>query len=174
MAPESSGWGDAMVGGRVVNPLTRSAAALALLAVACRGAPPRATVDLLVDDGQVIDPSSCGPPALEDIAVDDGIILAIGTGLERRYAPRRVLDARGQYVIPGLADMHTHFGTGVRGPEEDDTTPVLARLLDYGVTTTLNLGSFEARPGRIDALRAAMRAGTLHGPRLLAAAPPPW
>ena len=64
--------------------------------------------------------------------------------------------------------MHTHFGTGVRPRDEDDTQPVLARLLYYGVTTALNLGSFQAWPERIDLLRSEMDRGMLQGPRLLA------
>lgn len=96
-----------------------------------------------------------------------GAIIAIGERLQAQYDAARVVDARDQYVIPGLADMHTH-GTGVRPPDQDDTEPVLARFLYYGVTTVLNLGSFQAWPARIDSLRAEMNKGTLEGPRLLA------
>lgn len=52
----------------------------------------------------------------------------------------------GASASPGLADMHTH-GTGIRPPGEDDTVQVLARLLYYGVTTTLNPGSAQAWGG---------------------------
>ena len=144
------------------------ALAVVTLAAACAGPHTKEPIDLLVVDGAVIDPASNMTGSVADIAVRDGVILAVGQGLREKYAPARLVDARGEYVIPGLADMHSHFGTGVRPPDEDDTTPVLARFLYYGVTTTLNLGSFQAWPARIDALRAAMEQGELEGPRLLA------
>jgi imidazolonepropionase-like amidohydrolase len=149
---------------------TRVGVIVAALALAanCRQAPPPARADLILAHGTVVDPSPGSPPRVADVVVRDGVIVAVGEGLAERYETARGLDVADAYVIPGLADMHTHFGTGVRPPEQDDTTPVLARLLYYGVTTTLNAGSFEAWPQRIDALRAAMARGELEGPRLLA------
>lgn len=104
-----------------------------------------------------------------DVAIDRGLIVSVGEGLQATFPPERLLDAQGQYVMAGLADMHTHFGTGIRPSGEDDTAPVLARLLHYGVTTALNLGSGRAWPERIDAMRGDLRSGALQGPRLLAA-----
>jgi imidazolonepropionase-like amidohydrolase len=143
--------------------------AIAGFALACQATHARENVDLLVANGTLIDPASSSSGRIADIAIDDGVILAVGEGLRTKYDASQTVDATGQYVIPGLADMHTHFGTGVKPADEDDTTPVLARLLYYGVTTTLNLGSFQAWPARIDSLRYAMDRGTLQGPRLLAA-----
>ena len=140
--------------------------AIAAIAGACRGMPARDKIDLLVAGGTVINPPSSVRVA--DIAVNRSKIVAVGTNLRERYDAAQVIDAAGGYVIPGLADMHTHFGTGIRPPEEDDSVPVLARLLYYGVTTILNLGSFQAWPERIDALRTQMERGVLQGPRLLA------
>jgi imidazolonepropionase-like amidohydrolase len=149
----------------------RAAAALAIigLVAACSTGPEQTAADLLITGGTVIDPASAERGTVMDIAIDDGRILAVGASLSDRYRADAIIDAAGRYVIPGLADMHTHFGTGVRPAGEDDTTPVLARMLYYGVTTTLNLGSFQAWPARIDSLRTAMDDGTLLGPRLLAA-----
>jgi imidazolonepropionase-like amidohydrolase len=124
-------------------------------------------IDLLVANGAIVDPGSASS-ITADVAINRGIIVDVGEQLQKRFEPTRLIDARDEYIIPGLADMHTHFGTGMRPPDEDDTAPVLARLLYYGVTTTLNLGSFQAWPGRIDALRSGLRTGAFHGPRLLA------
>ena len=143
-------------------------AATIAVVVACQAPRSPEKVDLLIANGTVIDPSSSGSGRIADIAIADGLIVAVGEGLRTKYAATRVMDIAGGYVIPGLADMHTHFGTGVRAPDEDDTKPVLARLLYYGVTTTLNLGSFQAWPERIDSLRSEMDRGILQGPRLLA------
>lgn len=136
-----------------------------VLAVACATQP---TVDLLVSGGQIIDVDSDAPPEKLDIAIDDGRIVAIGEALGGDYSAAKTIDATGRFVIPGLADMHSHFGNGILSPGEDDTTQVLARHLYYGNTTILNLGSFQAWPERIDDLRARMAAGELQGPRLLA------
>jgi imidazolonepropionase-like amidohydrolase len=140
--------------------------AIAAVAGACRGMPARDKIDLLVAGGTVINPPATVRVA--DIAVNRNKIVAVGTNLRERYDAAQVIDVAGGYVIPGLADMHTHFGTGIRPPHEDDSVPVLARFLYYGVTTVLNLGSFQAWPERIDALRTQMERGILQGPRLLA------
>ncbi len=151
-----------------ILPRTIIGVAIAAFVVACQGMGSPARIDLLLANGSIIDPASGATATVADIAIDDGVIIAVGDGMQTKYDAAQVIDARGQYIIPGLADMHTHFGTAVRPPDQDDSTPVLARFLYYGVTTVLNLGSFQAWPGRIDSLRAELGRGTLDGPRLLA------
>ena len=102
--------------------------AIAGFALACQATHARENVDLLVAKGTLIDPASSSSGRIADIAIDDGVILAVGEGVRTKYDASQTVDATGQYVIPGLADMHTHFGTGVKPADEDDTTPVLARL----------------------------------------------
>lgn len=52
-----------------------------------------------------------------DIAIEDGVITAIGTGLEGG----EVIDAAGLVALPGLVDLHTH----VREPGREDAETVL-------------------------------------------------
>ena len=125
-------------------------------------------VDLLIVGGQVIDVRSDSQPEQFDMAINDGRIVAIGEALRSDYSATETINATGRFVIPGLADMHSHFGNGILPSEEDDTTQVLARHLYYGNTTVLNLGSFQAWPERIDTLRSQIAAGEMEGPRLLA------
>ncbi|MEO1242726.1 MAG: amidohydrolase family protein [Pseudomonadota bacterium] len=143
---------------------------LFLQLAACSGDNPATdeNVDLVIANGLIIHPDRDRETQTEDIAIKDGRIIAVGPGLAETFDANETYDATGRYLIPGLADLHSHFGNGVLAPEEDDTTEVLARHLYFGNTTILNLGSYQAWPERIDALRKDMAAGSLKGPRLLA------
>lgn len=91
--------------------------------------------DLLVRGGHVIDPAN-GIDAPADIALRDGRIALVAPSIDPATA-RATLDATGQFVTPGLVDLHTHIYWGVTywGIEAD---PVAARS---GVTTWLDVGS---------------------------------
>jgi dihydropyrimidinase len=44
-----------------------------------------------------------------DVLITDGVITAVGHGLDAGPDPDLELDARGRYVIPGAVDTHTHM-----------------------------------------------------------------
>ena len=58
---------------------------------------------LLIQNGRVIDPAR-GFDQVCDIAIEAGSIAAIG-GQPEGFTPDRVIDARGQWVLPGLVDL---------------------------------------------------------------------
>jgi dihydroorotase len=91
--------------------------------------------DLLIRGGTVIDPAN-GRHGVHDVAVRDGRIVAVERDLQADPATA-IVEARGQYVTPGLVDLHTHcyWGATYWGIEAD---PVAARS---GVTTWLDVGS---------------------------------
>jgi dihydroorotase len=62
--------------------------------------------DLLIAGGRVLDPARA-LDVVADVLVRDGKIAAVGSSLARRG--RRVLDAGGLVVAPGLVDMHVHL-----------------------------------------------------------------
>lgn len=67
--------------------------------------------DLLVKGGHVIDPAN-NRDGVMDVAIANGKIAAVAPDIDASRA-RRVADARGLYVVPGLIDIHAHvfYGT---------------------------------------------------------------
>jgi dihydroorotase len=94
-----------------------------------------AEFDVLVRGGHVVDPAS-NRSALLDVAISGGRIAAVEADIDASRAGKTI-DASGQFVTPGLIDLHTHVYWGVTywGIEPD---PVAARS---GVTTWLDVGS---------------------------------
>src|SRR5215217_377937 len=91
--------------------------------------------DTIIAGGEVVDPGS-GLMGRLDIGIAGGKIAAAQAGLGHTDAAN-VIDASGQYVVPGLIDLHTHvyWGATYWGVRPD---PVAARS---GVTTWLDVGS---------------------------------
>ena len=92
----------------------------------------------------------------QTVMVDGGKISAIGRGL-RVPAGAKIIDGKGRFLSPGLADMHNH----------SDTREDLALFLASGVTTMLNMG--EAKNSFVGRTRLAVDKGEVPGPRVLAA-----
>ena len=91
--------------------------------------------DTLIMGGEVVDPGM-GLSGRLDVGIAGGKVVAVAPDLDRSRATE-VIDASGQYVTPGLVDLHTHvyWGATYWGIEPD---PVAARS---GVTTWLDVGS---------------------------------
>jgi dihydroorotase len=91
--------------------------------------------DVVIAGGHVIDPAS-GLSASADVAIREGVISAVEPDIPAESA-RRIIDASGQIVTPGLVDLHTHiyWGATYWGVEPD---PIAARS---GVTTWIDVGS---------------------------------
>jgi imidazolonepropionase-like amidohydrolase len=86
--------------------------------------------DVVLRRGRVIDPES-GLDAVRDVAVADGRIAAVGTGLE---PARAEVDVAGQVVTAGFIDLHSHLNDigGQRLQALDGVTTALE--LEAGVT----------------------------------------
>ncbi len=104
-----------------------------------------------------------GPPAGDmTVIIRDGIITSIASS-SRTTLPRdaTAINARGQYLIAGLFDMHVH--TLLEGGAW-----ALGEYVSHGITTVRDMGGrFET----IDSLRREVRSGRLVGPRVFAVGP---
>lgn len=110
------------------------ACAATLASGAAAGAQPPAP-DLLIAGGHVIDPSS-GLSAVRDVAIVGGRIARVAGDIATAGA-RRVIDARGRIVTPGLVDLHVHVYDAVVPISIDVDTACLAA----GTTTAVDGGS---------------------------------
>ena len=63
--------------------------------------------DLLIRGAEVLDPGA-GITGRKDLAVRDGHVAAIEPAIAPELA-RTIIDADGQYLVPGLVDLHTHI-----------------------------------------------------------------
>jgi N-acyl-D-aspartate/D-glutamate deacylase len=84
------------------------------------------SADLVIRGGTVVDGTGA-PGRAADVAVTDGVISAIGTGLDGV----RELDASGAVVAPGFIDIHTHYDAQVFWD------PALRPTSSHGVTTVV-------------------------------------
>jgi dihydroorotase len=112
---------------------------LILLAAGCLA---QERFDLVLKGGRVIDPRN-DIDALMDVAVRGGTIAAVAPSIDAAQA-RRVIDAAGLYVTPGLVDLHTHVfhTTGVKDAwAGDNSIPPDALSFRTGVTTFADAGS---------------------------------
>src|SRR5579862_651648 len=102
----------------------------------------QAQYDLLIKGGHVIDGKN-NLSAVRDVAIQDGKIAAVAANIDRAKA-KKVVDAAGLYVTPGLIDMHVHVyaGTGMRGAYSGDLSVYPDGFtLRAGVTTVADAGS---------------------------------
>jgi len=83
--------------------------------------------DLIIRGGKIYDGSG-GEPFLADIAINGGVIVAIG---DVEGSGREEIDASGRIVTPGFVDVHTHYDGQITWENR------LAPSSDHGVTTVV-------------------------------------
>ena len=98
--------------------------------------------DILIKHGHVIDPKNQVDGEM-DVAINEGKIVRIGGSIPAAQG-KKVIDASGSYVIPGIIDIHTHvfvgskpetFADGFSSLSPDDFT------FRSGVTTVVDAGT---------------------------------
>jgi dihydropyrimidinase len=90
---------------------------------------------LLITNGRIITASD---DYEADVFCHDGVIAAIGRDLPaHRFSADRTIDARGQYVIPGGIDVHTHLNMPFGGTTSADDFESGTIAAAFGGTTSL-------------------------------------
>ncbi len=113
--------------------------------------------------GVTVVPMTGGDSILADrtVLVRDGLIVAIGSAaLVEVPAGALRIDARGQYLMPGLIDSHVHL-------EYFDDPRILGLFLANGVTSVRNM---DGRPYLLDWKRR-IASGEITGPTIYTAGP---
>jgi imidazolonepropionase-like amidohydrolase len=149
--------------------------ALGVFALAVAGAAPAAT---LIHAGRLIDGVSDAVKTDQTVVVDGGKITSIENGFRAPASGDQVIDLKNGTLLPGFFDMHVHLSSEYSKNAEIDeyklneadvaiNSVVFAdRTLMAGFTTVRDLGDeFLATI----ALRNAINAGKVRGPRIIAA-----
>ena len=85
-------------------------------------------IDTLIKNAKVFNNGEAA--VIEDVAVSDGRIIARGKDLNEENA-RRVIDAKGMWLMPGLFDIHTHYDL------ELEVAPGLPESTRHGTTSVV-------------------------------------
>lgn len=100
------------------------------------------TYEILLKGGHLIDPkNNINKPM--DVAVKDGKIAAVAANIDPKLA-KQVIDVTGNYITPGLIDIHGHVfaGTDPEGQLENGFSALPADGFTFrvGVTTIVDAG----------------------------------
>ena len=120
---------------------SRAIVALGLLAALATAQQTDAAWDLLIKGGHVIDARN-GIDRIADVAIKDGKIARVTQDLPAAQA-KRVVNAQGLFVTPGILDIHAHVyaGTGLRAYTGDLSVYPDGFTYRSGVTTVVDAGS---------------------------------
>ena len=127
------------------------------------------TSDLLIRHATVIDVARGRAIPDQAIAIKGSDIVAVGADAKvaRNHPAWQNVDATGKFVMPGLWDMHVHFGGGPELIEENKD--LLPLYVANGVTTVRDAAADIS--DSVLAWREQISAGTLLGPTIFTSGP---
>lgn len=114
------------------------------------GAPPTGPVDIVIERNRIVQVANVGFPGVP-----------IDSSRRPRNATREI-DATGQYVLPGLIDLHVHAGGA---PKNAELSYAYKLWLGHGITTVRGVGLTGFEMARSEQARSASNAIT--APRIV-------
>jgi imidazolonepropionase-like amidohydrolase len=141
----------------------------ALVALIAMPAAAREQADLLIRHATIVDVAGARLVADQAVATRGDRIVAVGADAEiaARWNAARTVEAEGRYLIPGLWDMHVHFGGGPELIAENRA--LLPLYVAHGITTVRDASG--DLPDDVLRWRGEIANGTLFGPTLLSSGP---
>lgn len=148
--------------------LTRIAILAAALVLPVQAAA-REQADVLIRHATLIDVELGQALTNQAVATRGDTIVAVGDDarIARAWGARQQIEGRGRFLIPGLWDMHVHFGGGPALIDENKA--LLPLYVAHGITTIRDAAGDLSD----DVLkwRGEIASGTLFGPTLLSSGP---
>lgn len=125
--------------------------------------------DLLIRHATIVDVAAARLIPSQAVATVGNRIVAVGDDAEmaKAWRARQTLDAGNRYLIPGLWDMHVHFGGGPELIEENQA--LLPLYVANGITTVRDASG--DLPYDVLRWRREIQEGSLFGPTLLSSGP---
>ncbi len=134
---------------------------------------------IIIKAGQVIDVTTGQILKNQFIVVENGVITKLSNRAPKKQNNSQVIDLSNQFVLPGLMDMHTHvvrnlsksfYDKYYQSPHRATIGGVvnLEKTLLAGFTTIRNVGASDYMDV---ALRNAVAAGEIPGPRMAVSGP---
>ena len=139
------------------------------LSVAASGAHAAEQADLLIRGAGIVDVAHGRVLLHQSVAVRGNNIVAVGPdhSIARRFDARQSVDASGKFVMPGLWDMHVHFGGGQELIGENKA--LLPVYVAYGVTAVRDCAA-DISTSVIE-WREEVAKGSLLGPTIFTSGP---
>lgn len=101
----------------------------------------------------------------QTVVVKNGVITSIGDPSKIKYSNNAlVIDAKGKYLIPGLAEMHAHV------PPIDDIEPMKEVVLLFALKGVTTIRGMLGHPRHLE-LRSKLQSGEIIGPRFYTSGP---
>ncbi|MDT7830237.1 amidohydrolase family protein [Pricia sp. S334] len=119
----------------------------------------------LITDVNIVDVSTGEILENRQVIIDSGKIRSISKTVENRKAYPNKIDAKGKYLMPGLAEMHAHIPQSPISQERIED--VLYLYLSNGITV---IRGMLGHPAHLE-LRAKARQGEILSPRIFTSSP---
>ena len=101
----------------------------------------------------------------QDVVIKNGTITAIGSSSKINYSKDAlVIDAKGKYLLPGLAEMLAHV------PPVDDLEPMKDVLKLFALNGVTTIRGMLGHPRHLE-LRSKIQSGEITGPRFITSGP---